>query len=58
MIRDKVVQVEHQGERDLIRHMNTESDKKNAGMQKTNAKLNFTPAKSAVNEKVTELYSC
>ena len=52
---DKVVRVEHQGERDLIRHMNTESHKKNADMQKTNAKLNFARAKSAVDEKVSKI---
>ena len=51
----KVVRVEHQGERDFIRHMNTESHKKNAEMQKTNAKLNFAPAKSAVDEKVSKI---
>ena len=52
---NKVVQVEHQGECDLIRHMNTESHKKNADMQETNAKLNFAPAKSAVDEKVSKI---
>ena len=51
---DKVVRVEHQRERDLIRHMNTESHKKKTDMQKTNAKLNFAPTKSAVDEKVSK----
>ena len=54
-IYDKVVRVEHQEECDLIRHIDTESHKKNAGMQKTNAKLNFAPAKSAVDEKVSKI---
>ena len=54
-IYDKVVRVEHQEERDLIRHIDTESHKKNADMQKTNAKLNFAPAKSAVDEKVSKI---
>ena len=55
MIYNKVVWVVRQGERDFIRHMNTESHKKNAEMQKTNAKLNFAPAKSAVDEKVSKI---
>ena len=54
-IYDKVVRVEHQEERDLIRHIDTESHKKNADMQKTNAKLNFAPAKSAADEKVSKI---
>ena len=54
-IYDKVVRVEHQEERDLIRHIDTESHKKNADMQKTNVKLNFAPAKSAVDEKVSKI---
>ena len=52
---DKVVRVEHQGERHLIRHMNPGSHKKNADMQKANAKLNFAPAKSTVDEKVSKI---
>ena len=55
MICNEVVRVEHQEERNLIRHMNTESHKKNANEQKTNAKMNFAPAKSAVDEKVSKI---